>query len=153
MIACFQILHTVFPHIVSSLEYFPPLNSFPTLVRKLFKFSLHKRKTNAETIWIFQGFTISKKNSCRGNYMRKYGTYFAKGLYCQYFLSERIPLLELEFIEEFNVWLSPVFTSLLDRNILMFLPLFLSSLQTFESYGSFLVILSSTKLLTRAKVL
>ena len=66
-------VYTVFPHIVSSLEYFPPLNSFPTLVRKLFKFSLHKWKTNAETIWIFQGFTISKKNSCRGNYMRKYG--------------------------------------------------------------------------------
>ena len=64
----------VFPHIVSSLEYFPPLNSFPTLVRKLFKFSLHKRKANAETIWIFQNFTISKKNSCRGNYMRKYGS-------------------------------------------------------------------------------
>ena len=42
--------YTVFPHIVFSLEYFPPLNSFPTLVRKLFKFSLHRRKTNAETI-------------------------------------------------------------------------------------------------------
>ena len=41
---------TVFPQIVSSLEYFPPLNSFLTPVRKLFKFSLHKRKTNAETI-------------------------------------------------------------------------------------------------------
>jgi hypothetical protein len=33
-----------------SLERFPPLNSFCTLVRKLFKFSLHKRKTNAENI-------------------------------------------------------------------------------------------------------
>ena len=63
------IMTTVFPHIVSSLEYFSPLNSFPTLVRKL----LHRRKTNGETIWIFQGFTISKKNSCRGNYMRKCG--------------------------------------------------------------------------------
>ena len=31
------------------LIWFPPLNSFPTLVRKLFKFSLHRRKTNAET--------------------------------------------------------------------------------------------------------
>jgi hypothetical protein len=41
---------TIFPHIVSSPEYFPPLNSLPTLVRKLFKFSLHKRKNNAETI-------------------------------------------------------------------------------------------------------
>ena len=44
-----------------------------SLVRKLFKFSLRRRKTNAETIWIFQGFTNSKKNSCRGNYMRQYG--------------------------------------------------------------------------------
>ena len=42
-------LNTVFPHIVSSLEYFPPLNSFLTSVRKLFKFLLHKRK-NEETI-------------------------------------------------------------------------------------------------------
>ena len=65
--------HTVIPYIVFSLEYFPPLNSFPTLVRKLFKFSLHKRKLNAETIWDFQGFKNSKKNSFRGNYSRKYG--------------------------------------------------------------------------------
>ena len=35
---------TVFPHIVSSLE------EFPHLVRKLFKFSLHKGKLNEETI-------------------------------------------------------------------------------------------------------
>ena len=34
---------TVFPHIVSYLEYFPPLNSFPTLVRKLFKFALGEK--------------------------------------------------------------------------------------------------------------
>ena len=40
---------TVFPHIVSSLELFPLLEQFPYLVRKLFKFSLHKRKLNAET--------------------------------------------------------------------------------------------------------
>ena len=42
--------NTVFPHIVSSLEYFPPLNSFLDLVRKLFKFLLHKGKINEETI-------------------------------------------------------------------------------------------------------
>ena len=42
--------HTVFPHIVSSLEYFPPLNSFLTPVRKLFKFLLHLGKINEETI-------------------------------------------------------------------------------------------------------
>ena len=71
----FGIWVTVFPHIVCSLEYFPPLNSFPTLVRKLFKFSLHRRKANEETIWISKGFTIWKRNSCRGNYIRKYGTY------------------------------------------------------------------------------
>ena len=43
-------LNAVFPHIVSSLEYFPPLNSFLTSVRKLFKFLLHKGKINEETI-------------------------------------------------------------------------------------------------------
>ena len=35
--------------------------SFHTLVSKLFKFSLQMRNNNAETIWILQGFTISKK--------------------------------------------------------------------------------------------
>ena len=45
-------LSTVFPHyIVSSLEYFPPLNSFRILVRKLFKFSLHKGKIIVTTIF------------------------------------------------------------------------------------------------------
>ena len=34
---------------------------FRTLVRKLFKFSVHKWKNNAETIWKFQDFTYSKK--------------------------------------------------------------------------------------------
>ena len=48
-------------------------NNCCTPVRKLFKFLLHKRKSNVETIWLFKGFTITKKNSCRGNYMRKYG--------------------------------------------------------------------------------
>ena len=66
-------IHTVFPHIISSLKYFPPLNSFLTEVRKLFKFLLHKGKINEETIWNFQGLKIPKKNSCRDNYMRKYG--------------------------------------------------------------------------------
>ena len=54
-------------------EYFQLLNSFRTLVRKLFKFSLHKRNFNTETIWDFQGFKNPKKNSFRGNYSRKYG--------------------------------------------------------------------------------
>jgi hypothetical protein len=44
-------------------------------VGKLFKFLLHKGKRNAETMSNFQGFTIPKKNSCRGNYMRKYIMY------------------------------------------------------------------------------
>ena len=34
-------------------------------MRKLFKFSLHKQNEN---------LINSKKNSCRGNYMRKYGS-------------------------------------------------------------------------------
>ena len=66
-------LCTVFPHTVSSLECFPPLNSYFTSVRKLFRFLLHKGKMNEETIWNFQGLKITKNNSCRGNYMRKYG--------------------------------------------------------------------------------
>ena len=44
-------------------------------MRKLFKSSLHKRKLNAETIWNFQAFMNSKKNTCRSNYMRKYGSH------------------------------------------------------------------------------
>ena len=51
-------------------------------MRKLFKFLLHKGKLNEETIWIFQGFTIPKKNSCRGNYMRKYGRYNEPCKFC-----------------------------------------------------------------------
>ena len=55
---------TVFPHTVSSLEYFPPLNSFCTLVRKPFKFSLHNRKTNAGFFTVLQ---FQKRiYSCRG---------------------------------------------------------------------------------------
>ena len=45
-----DVIDTVFPQIVSSLEYIPPLNSFLTSVRKLFKFLLHKGKINEETI-------------------------------------------------------------------------------------------------------
>ena len=44
-------------------------------MRKLFKFSLDKGKLNEETERNFQAFMNSKKNSCRGNYMRKYGIY------------------------------------------------------------------------------
>ena len=53
-------IYTLFLRIVSALEYFPFLNSFRTLVRKLFKFSLDKRKINAGTIRNFQHFTNSK---------------------------------------------------------------------------------------------
>ena len=42
-------------------------------MRKLFKFLLHKGKINEETVLDFQGLKIPKNNSCRGNYMRKYG--------------------------------------------------------------------------------
>ena len=38
-------------------------------------------KLNEETIWNFQAFMNSKKNSCRGNYMRKYGMWFFDILY------------------------------------------------------------------------
>ena len=69
-------LTTIFPQIVSSPEYFPRLNSFHTLKRKLFRFSLHKRKLNAETVWDFQGFKSSKKNSFCRNYSRNYGKLF-----------------------------------------------------------------------------
>ena len=41
-------------------------------MRNLFKFSLHNRKLNTETISDFQGFKNSKKNSFRKNYSRKY---------------------------------------------------------------------------------
>ena len=64
-------LNTVFHNIVSSLDYFPSLNSFRTLVRKLFKLSSHNRKLNA--LWDFQGFKSLKKNSFHGNYLQKYG--------------------------------------------------------------------------------
>ena len=80
----FQILKNIFVYFYfisikpSIRNVFSPLNTFLTPMhcseaRKLFKFLIHKRKLNAETIWNFQGFTIPKKNSCRGNYMRKYG--------------------------------------------------------------------------------
>ena len=46
---------TVFPWIISSLEV--------------------SHCHNAETIWKFPHFPLSKKNSFRGNYSRKYGTW------------------------------------------------------------------------------
>ena len=52
-------------------------------MRKVFKFSLHKGKLNEETIWNFQALMNSKKNSCRGNYWRKYGTSF---IFTRFFL-------------------------------------------------------------------
>ena len=48
--------YTVFPRIVSGLEYFPLLNSFRT-------FMYCDIRPN------------SKNNSFRGNYLRKYGSY------------------------------------------------------------------------------
>ena len=56
-----------FPQIVSSLEYFPPLNSFRILVRKLFKFSLHKGKIIVTTIFYIsriQKRTVFEENIC-----------------------------------------------------------------------------------------
>ena len=61
-------LDAIFPQIISSLEQFTPFNSFPN------NYSIHEVKNcqNAETIWKFPHFPLSKKNSFRGNYMRKY---------------------------------------------------------------------------------
>ena len=53
---------TVFPHIVSALEQFPPLNSFRRFMY------CHQRSQYIRP--------KSKKNSFCGNYMRKYGTSF-----------------------------------------------------------------------------
>ena len=57
---------------ISTYTQFPPLEQFPHLVRKLFKFSLHN-----SLMWkLYEIFKLQKKNSCRsnyiGNYMRKY---------------------------------------------------------------------------------
>ena len=54
-----QKIYTVLPHIVSALEQFPPLNSFRTFMYCQQRSQYTRPK--------------SKKNSFRGNYMRKYG--------------------------------------------------------------------------------
>ena len=65
VLSLLQILHTVFPHIVSTLEQFPPLNSF-----RIFMYCDQRSQ------YIRQK---SKKNSFCGNYMRKYSIpYFRK---------------------------------------------------------------------------
>ena len=65
-------------YIFKNLRYRISSYRFLIPVRKLFKFLLNIGKVNAETIWNFQGFTIPKKNSCRGIYMRKYGIWILK---------------------------------------------------------------------------
>ena len=57
--ACMKSLNTVFPHIVSSLEQFPHIYVLWPLALCTVTF----------------GFSNSKKNSFRGNYMRKYGSH------------------------------------------------------------------------------
>ena len=54
--------YTVFPRIVSALEYFPPLNCFRTSMY------CHQRSQYIRS--------PSKKYSFRGNYSRKYGILF-----------------------------------------------------------------------------
>ena len=61
---CPKFLYTVFPHIVSALEQFPPLNSFRTCMY-CYQRSQYIRLN-------------SKKNSFRGNYSRKYGKFFGQ---------------------------------------------------------------------------
>ena len=73
-----QLVSFLSNYCISSYSFLPWIT---TLVRKLFKY---RRKTNPETIWIFQCFTIWKKNSCCGNYMWKYGNLKAKR--CHIFL-------------------------------------------------------------------
>ena len=53
------------PHLTKK---FPPLNSFRS------NYSIYEVKNchNAETIWKFPHFPLSKKNSFNGNYLRKY---------------------------------------------------------------------------------
>jgi hypothetical protein len=62
-------VYTVFPHIVSALEYVPPFNSFCS------KNSVYWVKNwNFQQLIEFLQFPNSKKNSFSGNYSRKYGT-------------------------------------------------------------------------------
>ena len=58
----FQIsyLVTIFPQIVSNLEYFP-------------QHLLHKNKVITENIWDYLRISTSKKNSFYENYLQKYG--------------------------------------------------------------------------------
>ena len=72
---------TIFPRIVSSLKKFPPFNSF------LGNYSIHEVKNchNAEIIWKFSYFPLSKKKSVRRNYSQKYGnseSWYVKRVQC-----------------------------------------------------------------------
>ena len=69
---------TNFEYCISGNSFQPWIVSSPYIGKKLFKFSLYKRKPNAETIWDFWGFENSNKNSFRVNYLRKYGTFVWK---------------------------------------------------------------------------
>ena len=69
-------INIIFPRIVSTLQCIPPLDSFRSLVRKVFKFSLHKGKIIVKTIWFFLYFKDSRKNSFCGKYSWKYSIHF-----------------------------------------------------------------------------
>ena len=62
-------------HVLYFHKKIPPLNSFRSLVRKVFKYSSHKVVIIAITICNCLHSTHSKKNSFRGNYSWKYGRY------------------------------------------------------------------------------
>ena len=64
------IILQTWPNLPYFREYFPPLNSFRSLMRRVFKFSLHK----GEIFYILQ--IQKKKNSFHGNYSQKYSTLF-----------------------------------------------------------------------------
>ena len=61
---------TIFPHLVSAIEQFPPLNSFRSknLVSQVKKIEICSNYLS------FLQFPNSKKNSCRGNYLWKYSS-------------------------------------------------------------------------------
>ena len=67
-----QILTVAIRYGVSSYSFLPWIVSTPYLVGKLFKFSLHKKKTNTEYMNFFKVLKFQKRIVVSGNYMRKY---------------------------------------------------------------------------------
>ena len=79
-------------------------------MRKLFKFSLHKGKLNEETVRNFQAFMNSKKNSCRGNYMRKYSRSKAANKIHALLNKDFIPIINLVWANSGNLFYVFIFS-------------------------------------------